>query len=219
VGIDLQTVVPQDAIPINNVKYASVRGIGTLDVTGEDFRSVDDVMINDISSPDVVVLSKTRLLAQLPDSLQRNPDVRSVLVLSRTFTVTSKSLLRFRIGDTPGRTQGINRLVQLFIKLLLSNPGSDRFNRQLGGGALKNVGSNFDAVEGNTIKADFTIAIDRTARQIISLQSRDGSLPADERLLSATLVGATFSRASAALFINVELVPQSGRPARLNLEV
>lgn len=218
-GIDLQTVVPQDTIPLSSVKYAKMSGIGVLDITGEDFRSVDEVLINDIVSPDVIVVSKTHLIAQLPGSLQLNPDVRSVQVLSRTFTVTAKSLLRFRIGDTPGRTQGINRLVQLFVKLLLSNPGSDRFNRNLGGGALRNVGRTFNAVEGETVKADFTIAVDRTARQIISLQSRNGSLPADERLLTASLIGATFSRSSAALYMSVELVAQSGRPAQLNLEV
>jgi len=219
VGIDLQTVVPQDAIPLSSVDFARTAGIGVLNIVGEDFRSVDEVLINDMVSPDVIVVSKTKLVAQLPSSLQRNPDVRSVIVLSRTFTLTDRSLLRFRIGETPGRTQGINRLVQLFVKLLLSTPGSCIFNKRLGGGALRNVGRTFDQADGETIKADFTIAIDNTARQIIALQSRNSSLPADERLMGANLLGATFSRSSAALYVNVEIVTQDGRPARLNLEV
>lgn len=218
-GIDLQTVVPQDAVALSNVRYTRVAGIGALEVIGEDFRSVEEVLINDTPSPDVMVLSKTSLIAQLPEGLQRQPNVRNVVVLSRTFTLTPRSLLRFRIGETPGRTQGINRLVQLFVKLLLSTPGTDIFNRQLGGGALRNVSRTFGTAEANAIKADFTIAIDRTARQILSIQSRNGSLPADERLLTANLVGATFSRASSTLFVNVEIIPQDGRPARLNLEV
>lgn len=218
-GIDLQTVVPQDAVSLSNVRYTRVAGIGALEVVGEDFRSVEEVLINDIPSPDVMVISKTRLVAQLPESLQAQPDVRNVTVLSRTFTLTPRSLLRFRIGETPGRTQGINRLVQLFVKLLLTTPGSDIFNRQLGGGALRNVSRTYGTAEAAAIKADFTIAVDRTARQIVALQSRNGTLPADERLLAANLTGATFSRSSSTLFVNVEIIPQDGRPARLNLEV
>jgi hypothetical protein len=190
-----------------------------LDVIGEDFRAVDEVRINDIQSPDFVVVSKTRLIAQLPDPLQENPDVSTIFVLSRTLTLTTKSLLRFRIGDTPGAVQGILRLLQLFVKLLLSEPGTDIFNKDMGGAALRNVGVTFNAGEGDTIKADFTIAVDRVARQIIGIQSRNGRLPRNERLLNARLLGATFSRSTGSLFVNIEVVSQDGTPARVNLEL
>lgn len=194
-------------------------GLRALDVIGEDFRSVDEVFINDMQVPDYIVVNKTRLIAQLPESLQENPDVTSIQVLSRTLTVTAKSLLRFRIGDTPGQVQGILRLLQLFVKLLLSEPGSDIFNKDLGGGALRNVGTTFSVGDGESIKQDFVIAIDRVARQIIGLQSRNGSLPRDERLLNAELKGATFDRTQGSLFVVVEVVSQSGTPARVNLEL
>lgn len=204
---------------MSRTRLALLGGLRALEVTGEDFRSVDEVRINDISSPDFVVLSKTRLLAQLPETLQENPEITSVQVLSRTLTVTEKSLLRFRIGDTPGKVQGVLLLLQKFVKLLLSEPGSDIQNRDLGGGALRNVGVTFSSGDGESIKQDFVIAIDRVARQLISIQSRNGRLRRDERLLNATLRGATFDRTEGSLFVVIEVVSQAGSTARVNLEL
>ena len=218
-AIDLQTVLPQDVIPVSRTRLTMLGGLRALEVIGEDFRSVDEVRINDIESPDFVVLSKTRLLAQLPEQLQDNPDVYSIFVLSRTFTLTSKSLLRFRIGDTPGQVSGMMRLVQLFVKLLLSNIGSDITNRRLGGNALKNVGTTFTSGEVKEIKADFAIAVDTVSRTIIGLQSRNGTLPRNERLLKAQLIGATYSKATGSLFVNIEILSQMGTSSRMNLEL
>lgn len=218
-SIDLQTVIPQEVVELKDVQLTAIAGLRALDVTGRDFRAVDEVFINDVLSPDVMILSKTRLIAQLPNSLQLNPDVQTVSVLSRSLTITRKSLLKFRIGDTPGRVSGLTRLIQLFVKVLLTNPGSDIFNKNFGGGALKNVGSTFGVDEGTSIKADFTIAVDSTVRQIISIQSRNASIPRDERLLTARVVGVTFNRASSSLFVNIEVLSQDGNAVRFNLEV
>jgi len=219
VAIDLQTVHPQNTIPVSKTSMIVLGGLRALDVIGDDFRSIDEVFINDIPSPDIVVVSPTRLIAQLPESLQAVPDVQSVMVVSRSLTLTASSLLRFRIGETPGMVRGIMRLLQLFVKVLLSNPESDIFNKSMGGGLLKGIGSTFGSEEGEGIRASATIAIDRTSRQIIAIQSRDGTLPRDERLLNAKLVGATFSRASSSMFLSIEVVSQTGKPARLNMEL
>jgi len=218
-AVDFQTIHPQEAIRLNRIRMRVVGGLKVLDIIGSDFRAVDEVQINETQSPDIIVLSKTRLLAQLPDRLQDNPDVQNVNVLSKTLTISTKSVLRFRIGDTPGKVVGILRLLQLFVKILISDPGSDIFNKGLGAGALANLGSSFGEDEGQNIKADFTIAVDRAARQVVAIQSRNSSIPRDERLLSAKVLGTTFSRATASLFVTVEVISQDGTPARVNLEV
>ena len=218
-AIDLQTVHPQNTIPVSRTKFITLGGLLALDVTGEDFRSVDTVFINDVESPDVIVVSTTRLLAQLPDNLQSQPDVQSITVLSRELTLSASSVLRFRIGDTPGLASGILRLLQVFVKLLLARRGSDLFNPALGGGLLDDIGTTFGSEEGSNVLANARISVDRTARQIIAIQSQNGTLPRDERLLNAKLLGATFSRASASMFLSVEVTSQTGTPARLNLEL
>lgn len=218
-AVDFQTVLPQESIQLTRIRLTQLAGLKAIDVQGNDFRAVDEVQINEIPSPDVMVVSRTRLIAQLPASLQTTPDIQSVVVLANTLTLNQRSLLRFRIGDTPGRVVGILRLLQLFVKILFSNPGTDIFSPNTGGGALRNVGATFGSDEGDGIKADFTIAVDRTARHIISTQSRNGRIPRDERLLRATVLGATFSRATGSLFMQVEVVAQDGKAARANLEM
>jgi len=219
VSVDFQTVLPQESIQLNQIRLTQLAGLRALDISGADFGAVDEVQINEQVSPDVMIVSRSRLIAQLPNSLQDNPDIQSVAVLSNSITINLRSLLRFRIGNTPGQVSGILRLLQLFIKVLFSNPGTDIFNRNSGGGALKNVGVTFGAEEGQNIKADFTIAVDRTARQIIAAQSRNGTIPRDERLLRANMLGATFSRNTASLFVQIEVVSQDGKAMKANLEI
>jgi len=221
-AFDFQCVFPQEAIRLSRIRFTPVSPLGlprALDVIGQDFRSVDEVLINDAESPDVVVLSKNRLIAQLPDFLQESLDVRSVAVLSRQLTITDRSYLRFRISDAPGVVKGIFRLIQLFLKVLLQTPGTDIWDRKAGGGALKNIGATFGADEGADIVSDFVIAVDSTARQIIATQGREPRIPRDERLLTSQVISVGYDRNLGALLAKVEITSQAGRAATANLEL
>lgn len=219
---DLQVVFPQEIIRLNSIRFTPPGPLNlpkALDIIGEDFRSVDEVLINDIPSPDVMILSHRRLIAQLPDTLQNAPNIVSVGVISRSLTVSPRSLIRFRISDQPGRVRGILRLVQLFLKVLFTTPGSDIFARRTGGGGLRRVGTTFGADEGGNIISDFVISVDTASRQIIATQGRDPSLPRDERLMSAAVTRANFNRELGAIMTTVEILSQAGRAATANLEL
>jgi hypothetical protein len=219
VAVDFQVVFPQESIVLNDIRIIQYEGLWAVRVEGDDFRSVDSVVINELESPDVIVLNKTRLIAQLPDTYQDVPEVRSVMVLSKQLTLTPRSLVRFRISRTPGKVRGILRLVQLFLKVLFTSPGSDIFRPGAGGGILKQVGTTFGQSEGRNIVTDKVIAINRTSRQIIGQQSRDQRSPRDERLLSAKVLSAEFDKLQSAFYITVEIVSQAGRTAVTNLEL
>jgi hypothetical protein len=216
-AVDFQVCYPQQAIILNQVRVLPGPP-RVIDVLGADFRSVDEVLINKIASPDVIVVNKTRLVAQVPDSLL-DQRVLSVTVLSRRLTVSAKSVLRFRIGSTPGKVTGILRLVQKFLKLLLTTPGSDIFNKQAGGGALRGIGQTFGIEEGSNIVHNLVIAIDTTSKQIVAMQSRNPSLPREERLLSAKILRAGFNKEEGALDVAVEITNQTGVSATANLEM
>ncbi len=190
----------------------------TLRLTGSDFSAVDEVIINQIESPDVIITSKTTLLAQLPEQLQIDR-ITTVSVLSRNLTLTPRSFLRFRISESPTKVRGILKLVQLFVKILFTTPGTDIFSPRMGGAGLRNIGQTFGIDEGGDIVSDFIIAVDNTARQIVAIQSRDPRLPRDERLLAARVLSAGFSKEETALFTAVELISQAGRAATANLEL
>jgi len=190
----------------------------TLDVVGEDFRSVDEVLINDIASPEVVVLSRTRLLAQVPASLA-TATITSVSVFSHRLAVTSKSFMRFRISRTPSKVRGILKLMQTFLLVLFRTPGSDIFYPKLGGGGLRSLGQNFGKEEGGDIVSSFIISVDNTTRQIIQIQGRNPSLPPDERLLAANVLNAGYNKNETALVAGVEVLSQAGRAIRTQLEL
>ncbi len=210
-AIDLQTVEPQEVVHLNQVRVipGPPRSVA---IVGDDFRSVDEVLINLVASPNVVILAKNRLIAQVPESAQQDR-IHSVSVLSKKLTLSDKSQIRIRIGRTPGRVTGILRLMQLFLKVLFTTPGRDIFSPSLGGGALKNIGATFGASEGHGIVNDFVIAVDTTSRQIIAIQGRDSSIPRDERLLGAKVLSATFNRALGGIDVSVQITSQAGRDA------
>lgn len=218
-AVDFQVIFPSELVQLTSVSLIPGGKPLTLDIKGLDFRSVDEVTINEITSPSVVLLSKTRLLAQVPDSLQNAFTLHSVNVISRSLTLSPRSQIRFKLGRTTSKVRGILRLVQLFVKILFTTPGTDIFSPRVGAAALKNIGKNFGAEQGGSIVSDFVVAVATTSRQIVAIQGRDPSVPRDERLLSAKVTSANFDNSLSALIVSVELVSQSGEVAQANVIV
>ncbi len=221
-AVDFQVIFPQESIKLTRIRLTPPSPLGLppgLDVFGDDFTAVDEVLINDVQSPDVIILSKNRLIAQLPTLYEKNRVINSVKVLSRRLTVTKRSLIRFRIGDTPGRVQGILRLLQKFLKILFTTPGTDIFSPRTGGSGLKNIGETFGIDEGIDVVRDFIISVRNTNRQIIAIQGRDPRIPRDERLLAAKVLQSGYNQETTALVAKVEITSQAGRAAITNVEI
>lgn len=214
--VDLQVVFPQEVVQLTSVRVLP----GTprsIDVLGKDFRSVDEVRINDLLAPRVVVASRTRLIAEVPEAV--GGVVETVMVTSRQLTVTPKSLIKLRLGRVASKVSGILRLVQVFLKILFTSPGTDIFAQQIGGDALKNLGSTFSKSQSGALVSDFVLAVQTAVRQIIAIQGRDPSLPRDERLLTARVVSASYSHQELGLFVSVEINSQAGQAALANILV
>lgn len=218
VSVDFQVVFPQEVIPLVAVRQVPGMSPRTLDITGTDFTSLDEVLLNEIPATGAIVVSQTRLLVPVPSTLT-NATITSISVLSRRLTITPRSIIRFQIGPTPSKVRGILRLVQLFLKVLFTTPGQDIFTPKLGAAALRNIGRNFGTGEGNNIVMDFVLSVETTVRQIMAIQSKDASIPFDERLLSARLLGSRFDVEQSALVVSVELTSQAGQAATTNVVV
>jgi len=213
---DLQTIELREAVPVNGVRLVPGLPIRTLAIIGDDFRAVDEVLINQIPSPDVLVLSKTQLLAQVPDTLSRQA-VSSVSVISKRLIATKKSFVDFKVSQSAGKVSGITKLMQLFLKVLFTTPGSDIFSPQLGGGGLRSLGENFGVDQGGDIVSSFIVSVDNTTRQLIQIQSRQNNLAIDERLLSAKVTNAGYSKDQTALLASINLLSQAGATATARL--
>jgi len=214
--LDIQFAYPQQLIKISQVSLLQERDPPTLLVVGDDFSAVDEVLLNDVPSPAVTVLSKTELTAVLPVEVRGN-SVVTVTVVSYQLVHSDSSVVSFRLGPTNRKTSGINRLMQLFLKILLTSPGSDIFSPQLGGGLLNIIGRSFSRSEVGSLVGDLVVAVDNTAKQVIAIQSRKARLPRDERLLSAQVQSAEFDASQTALIATVNLTSQAGTSATANI--
>lgn len=211
-ALDLQVIFPSDIIPLTGVQVIPGLVPRTLDVIGQDFRDIDEVRVNDVRSPSVVVLGQQRLLVQVPPSIV-NDTITSVAVISNRLTLTGRSLIRFKLGTRTTKVSGLLRLMQTFLKILFTSPNRDIFSPLIGGNGLSALGSNFSRAAGSSIVADFVISVKSTSRQIVAIQSRDPSIPREERLLSANVLTANFNANEGALIVNIELLNQTGERA------
>lgn len=192
--------------------------VRTLDIYGDDFRSADEVLMNEVPSPSFVIVTKNRILAEVPQVL-KDSTISSISVLSKRLTITPRSYIRFRIGRTPSKVRGVLRLMQLYLRLLFQTPGTDIFAPKLGGGALVHIGQSVSIEQGTDLVGDFIVSVDSTTRQVIQIQGRDQSIPPDERLLTAKVLSAGFNKNETAIIASIEVLSQAGRSAVAKLEV
>ncbi len=217
-AVDFQVAFPQETVKVSLVRPVPGLAVRTLDIIGDDFRSADEVLMNEVPTPSFVIVNKNRILAEVPEVL-KDSTISSISVLSRRLTITPRSYIRFRIGRTPSKVRGILRLLQLFLRILFQTPGTDIFSPKLGGGALVHLGQSVSIEEGSDLVGDFVVSVDQTVSQIIQIQRRDQSIPPDELLLTARLLSAGFNKNETALIASIEVVSQAGRSAVARLEV
>ncbi len=213
--IDVRILTIQDLLPISGARYANITP-RSLIIEGDHFSQATEVRINDEVAPEFIVIDEHRLMAQVPN-LERNNILRKVAVLSEKPSPDRRSLLRFQVGRTIQGLQGLERLVQLFTKVLLQTPGSDKFEPGSGGGLLSLVGKTFSSDNTKAIQAGAVNAVNRTRDQIISIQSKNRRLPSDEKLLTANTEAVGFNDTITTLLMRVLITAVSGRQAVANI--
>jgi hypothetical protein len=212
---DLRILEIRDILPLTNVVPASGVSPRSIIVTGRDFNNAHEILINEIKSPSVIITSSSRLMAQVPPSLG-GAAVRTVVVISHRLTGTKRSKITFRLGDTTHTVSGIERLIQQFIKMLLTTPGSDIFAKKVGGGLLRTVARQ-SARGGGTMVSDLHMGVDRTRRQIMAIQANDKTIALSERLLFARIVEAKFIQQELALVGKIAIGNQANQRSVVGL--
>lgn len=210
---DYQVVAPQEVIQLTSVSKLDDEN---LFIRGQDFAWVDKVLINDLESPAVNVIDRNQLTAVVPSGVPIE-DITDVKVLSSRLTTAERSLIRFYVSDLPAKCSGILKLMQLYIKLMLTTPGTDIFAPKLGGNLLGIVKESFSQSDSGGIISRFVVASDVVARQIVQIQSKQPRLSPSERLAGATVVSAKFNPKEGSLVVSVGLLSQAGQSATANL--
>lgn len=201
----IQIVRLLDFLKVNTIRNAPGVVPRSIIVRGEDFRNVEQVIMDGFVSPEFVAFSMTELVAQVPEPL-RNATITSVSVLSNTLTLTERSIVEFTFGTRPKKVRGILRLMQTFLRILLRTPGSNRFHPRSGGGLLRMVGT----VATNQTAADIAIAVQSARQYLINVQTSDRNIPPSERLLSAEIQALNVDPKSTSTFVTIVLTSHSG---------
>jgi len=216
--LDIQVTYLRDIVNIVSVTNVPGSDPRTLDVRGPDFRSIAKVEVNELDAPSYVVMSKTRMLVQVPDSMQ-DTLVTSINILSSRLTASERSQVHFELTNRPQKLSGIQKLVQTFLLYLMRTPGTDAWSPTTGGGVQRLVGSHFSKNATGGITAAFTLSVSRVRSQIISMQARNTRTSTDEKLAAANVLSAIFSAVQTALLARVELISQSGQKAIVGVTI
>jgi hypothetical protein len=206
----LQITQISDSLPVSHI--VQLDGTDFYRIYGEDFRFVERVLLNDIEAPSFAVENKTTLLVTLPFPRDQ---LREVMVLSSSVTLTERSLVRMSLRG--GFIEGISRLVQRFTRKMLQTPGTDIFAPEDGGGLYALVGTAVSATSISDLVAQHNLVVTRTSEQIQKLQAQsDRYIPASERLVGVEVMSVDFDRDTSTLRSRV-LLRSAGGDALLNL--
>ena len=217
--LDLQCVYPERVISPRDVRVlpGDAGAPLELEVRGDDYSRAVGVRVNGLVA-EFTVADPNRLVLRVPDA-ERGSQVAEVAVLSSEASTAGDSVLRFRLGESPKGVRGVQKLLQTFVKILFTTPGSDIFAPRLGGGAMRIIGGPVRPSEEGDMLSDFVLAVEETKRQLTRIQSRDPRIPPDERLLAASVLGVGGDRARGRLSIAVSVVSQAGASAAAGLEL
>jgi phage baseplate assembly protein W len=202
---DYQVLSFRDAASLTKIDVFSYDPY-TLDIHGEHFKAVSEVLINGERAPEFIVLSPRRLLAEVPRR-QAKAQIRTVRVLLSRHGVTETSMLALKAVVPGARATGFTRLMQSYMRILFTDPGTDIQNPTLGGGLGRLLGSAGDTGELRTTASQ---AVQRAEEHLTRIQARALGLLAAEKLQSVTLLSAEYNAATTAVSIKIRITAMDG---------
>ena len=124
--------------------------------------------------------------------------------------------MKFGLTRLPKVVSGVQKLVQNVVIMIMTTPGSDKDDPEVGGGLVRLFRVPLDMAEVGGIQNDLQMAMSRIEDLILDNQEGE-SLPSDERLQSLGVSEVSLNEATLEWLLVVELVTEAG--TTLNLDV
>ena len=172
-----------DALQTGSPSPVSFYG-GVLQLRGEDLSSTQRVKINNADVPFTIV-SKTEVMCSLP---RNAPTIDRVDVITSSKTINRKTYFEYMVDESPMAVAGTQKLIQQFLKLLLTTTGTDIFSPTTGGDLQQFVGTNFSPSNTSSIVAQVTLRVVQAGLEM-SLRQTTAGIPPDERLSDVQVLG------------------------------
>lgn len=204
---DLQIVKLADVVTVNRVRILSG---AELRLEGANMDGTSVVRVNHRDVP-FSVLSNVVIDVHLPEELQQVP-IQTIDVLSDSFSGTDRSRVIPSVSGPARSVTGLLKLIQQYVAVLFTTPGSNIFRKEEGGGLLQLLGANVDPTAPSSYTSIVQTGVDKTNRDIIRSQLTR-RLPDDERLRSARLQDVSFSKTTGRINFVVAFETFSGTKA------
>lgn len=211
---DIKVISAKAILPVRQV--VPVRGFVPISVlvTGDSLDKTSEVFYNGAQVEQFLIQSSNRLLVRVPKDQIGRP-LTSVVAYSSVPTQFSNASLSFAVPTPVRNVSGVDRMVQSFLLVLMTTPGSDIFSKGSGGGVRQFVGRSTS--KGASASSDIALSVERTKSEILREQAKYPSIPLDERLLSAALDSVFFDKESSALYAKISLQNMLGQGAEVNI--
>jgi len=215
----LEVIKFRDLLPVEGIpRFVPGFEQPTLEIKGGDFRSVERILINEVPSPEFIIVNKHTIYVQLPTAAERS--ITNIEVISSNFTKTSTySTIHYEIGTKTRTISGLLKLVQLFVKWMLQSPRTDIFNPERGGGMQELVGKVQTTRTMDSVASSIARSVKNTVTQIRAAQVNTQGLALEERLLAAEISDIQIfeKQMEARVKINIRSVAGSEAVAALEL--
>lgn len=212
---DVRVVTAKVVLTVAQV--APLRGFlpPSIVVMGDSFDKATEILYNDVPVDEFFIQSKSRIIVKIPSQCIGKM-MTGIQVLSTTTVSKKDASLSLKLHSPLQRVSGIDRLIQNWMMVFMTTPGSSVFDKSSGGGAQALIGKQTSR-DGHSATADLTMAIERTKNEILTKQSSARNIPASEQLLSADLDSVSFDSSTGKLNATVSLQNMLGSSAQVSL--
>jgi hypothetical protein len=204
-------------VVLRTYSMAPIRGFlpPSVLVVGEKMNLATEVLYNGVSAEEFAIASSNRLIVKIPPS-QVGKEFKDLKILSPVTVAKADATLSFGVTKPPKKVSGIDRLVQSWVMVFMTTPGSDIFTPNSGGGGIALIGRTTDRA-GKGVAADLALAIERTKQDILRSQASNQTIPPSEKLLSSSLDAVQFDKDSTVLSARINLQNMLGDAAEVSL--
>lgn len=179
-----------------------------VEIRGNRMDLASGVELNSTDAPAFAALSPDQLLVQVPSGFKGS--IMEVAVFSNFLEPGSRSLASYNFTRHIWITEGKHRVLQNFVKVLLTTPGTDIWSPRSGGGLMRLLVRNVDQHSENAISGEIESRVMSVTRQIVENQSMDHTMSVAERLLRSVVDRIIVSTAEQAVTVDLTLKFQDG---------
>lgn len=162
--MDLKIVHARATIPITGYAVVNATTYPQVEIKGErGFSYVTSVEINGVKADNISILNDSRLRASIPSGIQE------IITVDVYTSNRSSGSYRVRSGLGVSTVSGVDKVAQKVVKVLLTTPGTDIRNPELGAGLRDVIGRPFTNF--GELSAEVALTIRAAEEQIKQVES------------------------------------------------